>query len=77
MADENSLRTIRVVNKGLIFEAECELKMNEADCNVVEQAISLVKHMGVSRTRGLGLVEMKLEDGKKKKAEHVLFKKIS
>ena len=31
--------------------------------------------MGVSRTRGLGLVEMKLEDGKKKKAEHVLFKK--
>lgn len=75
VADENSLRTIRVVNKGLVFEAECELKMNEADRKVVEQAVSLVKHMGVSRTRGLGLVEMKLEDGKKKKAEHVLFKK--
>ena len=67
VADENSLRTIRVVNKGLVFEAECELKMNEADRKVVEQAVSLVKHMGVSRTRGLGLVEMKLEDGKKKK----------
>ena len=77
VADENSLRTIRVVNKGLVFEAECELKMNEADRKVVEQAVSLVKHMGVSRTRGLGLVEMKLEDGKKKKAEHVLFKKRS
>ena len=45
VADENSLRTIRVVNKGLVFEAECELKMNQADRKVVEQAVSLVKHM--------------------------------
>lgn len=32
-------------------------------------AVSLVKHMGVSRSRGLGLVEMKLEDDSTGKME--------
>ena len=60
VADKNSLRTMRVVRKGLIFYAECDVK--EEDSKLLGQAISLVKHMGVSRTRGLGLVSMSLEN---------------
>lgn len=56
VADKTSLRTLRVVNKGLVFEAECAVK--EEDKKNFRNAVSLVKHMGVSRTRGLGLVYM-------------------
>lgn len=61
VADKNSLRTMRVVRRGLEFEAECSLQKN-ADKELLQQAVSLVKHMGVSRSRGLGLVEMELKD---------------
>ena len=42
---------------------------------ILKQAVSLVKHIGVSRTRGLGLVEMELDEEEQKQAEHVLIKK--
>lgn len=60
VAEENSLRTVRVTRKGLEFEAECSI-VNAAHIEKISQAISLVKHMGVSRTRGLGLVDMTLD----------------
>lgn len=34
----------------------------------------MVKHMGVSRTRGLGLVELKVENSLATSVDHVLFK---
>ena len=55
VADASSLRTIRVVNKGLIFEADCDVKCQEEEKKILKQAVSIVKHMGMSRTRGLGL----------------------
>lgn len=60
VADKNSLRTVRVVKKGLKFEAEfnCEKKYIE----FFKTLFSLVKHMGVSRTRGLGLVDIQFVD---------------
>ena len=63
VADKNSLRTIRVIRRGLEFEAECNPGKNvDAELQkLLELAVSLVKHMGVSRSRGLGLVEMKLD----------------
>lgn len=61
VADKNSLRTIRVARKGLIFEAECTIA-NPKDFEILRQAVSLVKHMGVSRSRGLGLVDMTLDE---------------
>lgn len=63
VADKNSLRTIRVIRRGLEFEAECNPGKNvDAELQkLLKLAVSLVKHMGVSRSRGLGLVEMKLD----------------
>ena len=60
VADKTSLRTMRVINKGLVFEAECAVK--EEDKENFRNAVSLVKHMGVSRTRGLGLISMALDE---------------
>lgn len=71
VADENSLRTIRVVKKGLEFEAECNWKDTAKKSEILGQAISLVKHMGISRTRGLGLVSMELDNSKQEKHVHI------
>ena len=46
VADKNSLRTIRVARKGLIFEAECTIA-NPKDFEILRQAVSLVKHVGL------------------------------
>lgn len=65
VADKTSLRTMRVVNKGLVFDAECAVK--EEDKENFRNAVSLVKHMGVSRTRGLGLVRMTVDEKNEEK----------
>lgn len=81
VADKNSLRTMRVIRRGLEFEAECNPGKN-VDAKLqklLELAVSLVKHMGVSRSRGLGLVEMRLdrtdEIDVKGRHKHVLITK--
>lgn len=66
-ADRTSLRTMRVVKRGLIFEAG--LHFSE-DIKAEEErkfwkAVGMVKHMGLHRTRGLGFV--KLTEEKKEK----------
>lgn len=75
VADENSLRTLRVVKKGLVFEAECEVWDQTENLEVFEQAVSLVKHMGMSRTRGLGLVNLTLEETSSTNIQYVKIKK--
>lgn len=72
-AIENSLRTLRVLNKGLIFYADVDLE-NKDYVEEFKNAVSMVKHMGVSRTRGLGLVELKVENSLSTPIDHVLFK---
>lgn len=72
-AIENSLRTLRVLKKGLIFHADVDLKNNDY-AEEFKNAVSMVKHMGVSRTRGLGLVELKVENSLSTSVNHVLFK---
>lgn len=62
IAQDNSLRTMRVVKKDLSFFADMELKaVSKEEKNLLEEAISMTKHIGLNRTRGLGLVEMSLE----------------
>ena len=63
VAENGSLRTMRVINKGLVFEAEITeiVKLSDEQYTLLENAISMVKHIGNSRTRGLGLVELELE----------------
>lgn len=75
VADDNSLRTLRVVNKGLIFEADCDIKCHGEEKEILKQAVSLVKHMGMSRTRGLGLVDLKLSEEKEEAISHVKIEK--
>ena len=75
VADENSLRTLRVVKKGLVFEADCEVWDQSENLEVFKQAVSLVKHMGMSRTRGLGLVNLTLEETSSTNIQHVKIKK--
>ena len=60
VADDTSLRTMRVANKGLVFEAPIQY-----EDELIEQLIrcaSILRHMGISRTRGLGEVEVKFSD---------------
>lgn len=72
-AIENSLRTLRVLKKGLIFHADVDLE-NKDYFEEFKNAVSMVKHMGVSRTRGLGLVELKVKNVSGASVKHVLFK---
>lgn len=67
VADKGSLRTIRVINKGLIFQAALKenVTLTEEEKSLLETAVSMVKHMGTGRTRGLGLVELTFPKAKK------------
>jgi CRISPR/Cas system CSM-associated protein Csm3 (group 7 of RAMP superfamily) len=53
-AKDNSLRTMRVANKGLVFVADMEL--DEDYESEFMNIVSVFCHMGMSRTRGLGEV---------------------
>ncbi len=57
-AKENSLRTIRVVKKGLVFEAD--LQTGEKEAKLLPDVAGMVKHIGMGRTRGLGLIQMQV-----------------
>lgn len=59
VAEDGSLRTTRVVKKGLIFCAEVLLEKDYRDN--LEMCCAVLKHMGISRTRGLGEVSVTLE----------------
>ena len=65
VAKENSLRTIRVLRRGLRFECEYSLD-NDSDYqkNVTnfEKCIKLLRRIGMNRTRGLGEVECTPDD---------------
>ena len=71
VADKGSLRTIRVVSKGNCFNAYLRenVKLSDMQKELLVKAISLVKHIGVDRTRGLGLVELSLLEEKRKEAK--------
>ena len=63
IADDKSLRTMRVVNKGLIFEAVVDLENVESNgIKKLEDCIAIFKHIGISRTRGYGHIKAKLID---------------
>lgn len=63
VAKENSLRSIRVLESGNVFEAfiECD---KEAEEKILEKCIKLLTHMGNNRTRGLGEIKCSIIDDK-------------
>mgnify|MGYP005761246875 FL=1 len=61
VAKENSLRNIRVVDAGNVFQADLECETEE-ELAVLQKCVKLVQHMGHNRTRGLGEVVCRLSD---------------
>ncbi len=77
-AQKNSLRAMRVIKKGLIFEAELNwnhlnINVDSTEYGILKKAASIVKHIGCGRTRGLGLVDIKLVATESKETDKVLF----
>lgn len=60
MAETGSLRTIRVINKGLVFKSILELEDKE-DMVLLENCVKGLRHLGLLRTRGLGEVTCQLK----------------
>lgn len=59
-AEDNSLRTMRVVNKDCVFKADIEFDGKYE--NELRDCCAILANMGMNRTRGLGEVEAALED---------------
>ena len=64
VAEDGSLRAIRVINKGLVFTSILEINGNiEADdIKFIEKCLKTVKHIGIGKTRGMGKVKLELKD---------------
>lgn len=67
VAEKSSLRSIRVIKKGLIFTSVVDLsdELNseenlEKACKLLERCLKTVKHIGTGKTRGLGRVKLEL-----------------
>lgn len=69
-AEEASLRTMRVADKGLVFLAELELK-EESLLTALEECCTVFTNIGIARTRGLGEIKVTLEDKKEQDAVDV------
>ena len=62
---DKSLRTMRVIKKGLVFVADVEWDDKEAmerNSAYLQSCCAVLKHMGVSRTRGFGNVRVSVEE---------------
>lgn len=57
---EEKLRTSRVLKKGLIFNGYIETtdELDEEQLNFIKMAAKSLKHMGISKSRGKGLVKV-------------------
>lgn len=58
VADNKSLRTMRVANKGLVFNSD--VYVEDEFYEDLIKCCKILKHMGIARTRGLGEVKVSL-----------------
>lgn len=65
IADRNTLRSIRVIKKGLVFFAPVEFRCSDGKKHEYEDQMvkicKAVRHMGLNRTRGMGSVKVSFE----------------
>lgn len=64
VAETNSLRNIRVIKKGFIFEADIDINqdISQESKDLLKKAAKIIRHIGVSRTRGLGEIKCEIID---------------
>lgn len=62
VAKKGSLRNIRVIKSGIEFNIKIDSikELNNKDKEILEKSIKIIRHMGMSRTRGLGQVELSI-----------------
>lgn len=65
VAMEQSLRVMRVVNKGLRFISN--VTISEQDLFFLQQCCRILKHMGLARTRGLGEISVTIGEREQQK----------
>ncbi len=73
VADRTSLRTMRVANKGLIFIAKVDMGPEYKE--ELESCCAIFHNIGVSRTRGIGEIQVTLEpyDSEQAKINHAPY----
>ncbi len=64
VADDKSLRTMRVADKDLVFIADAEVE--DEFYSDLDKCCKILRHMGIARTRGLGEVEVSLMKAEKR-----------
>lgn len=60
VAEEGSLRNMRVINKGNVFYSDVEVR-DDALIKPFQDCCKVFTHLGVDRTRGLGEIHVELE----------------
>ncbi len=61
-AEEHSLRTIRVLDKGLVFEGEILAECGEAEEKLLALAAANLKMLGTKRNRGYGRIKAEITE---------------
>ncbi len=63
VADDGSLRTMRVADRGLVFQAQVSIAGLDEDKTFTDlkKCCQVLRHMGIARTRGLGEVKVTLD----------------
>ena len=74
IAKEHSLRSVRAVDKGLIFYAPIEFEDKDED--ILKKCVAMVRHMGINRTRGYGEVKLRLEETKSSMSAQTSLSKL-
>lgn len=69
VAEDTTLRTMRVIRKGLEFVADIEIEKDAFEN--LKKCCAICKHMGIARTRGLGEVSLSIEDRDNKYLDNV------
>lgn len=64
VAEDKSLRAIRVIKKGVVFNSMLTIKgdVQQSDKLFLEKLLKIIKHMGTGKTRGMGRVRLELRD---------------
>ncbi|MBC8213795.1 MAG: hypothetical protein H8E71_04060 [Candidatus Marinimicrobia bacterium] len=69
IAAKHSLRTFRVLNKGLEFEGVISKeKFNDTEKEMLQLAFSNMRYLGISRNRGFGRIEANIQNSDLKQA---------